>query len=73
MEQMQEFDRFTYTIADRDPLKVAQLERGNLREYWQNAEGWATKLVHAKEMADKADPKKAGRPVIPTPKRRRRG
>ncbi len=57
MKQMQDFDRFTNTIAENDPVKRAALEGGNLRDYWETAKGYMLKLVHAKEAADRANPK----------------
>lgn len=51
---MQDFDAFTFTIAEGDPVKRAELERGNLRDYWRTAEGYVTKLAHAHELSEKA-------------------
>ena len=63
MKQMQDFDMFTRTIGDNDPIRIEALERGNIRDYWGTAEGWAKRLLHAKELSDKANPNKAGRSV----------
>lgn len=56
---MRDFDQFTFTIADGDPVKVHELEGGSVRLYWQVAEGYVTKLAAAKEASDRAAKKHA--------------
>ena len=51
---MRDFDRFTMMIAEGDPIKVAALERGTIRLYWDTAEAYMNRLLNAKKMADKA-------------------
>lgn len=56
---MRDFDAFTVNIADGDPVKRLQLERGTVVQYWDAAENWVVKLAAAKERADKAARKHA--------------
>jgi hypothetical protein len=51
---MRDFDRFTMTIAEGDPVKASTLERGNIRLYWDTAEAYMNRLLHAKKMTDNA-------------------
>lgn len=58
---MRDFDSFTMSIADGDPLKADALERGTVTRYWDTAFAWVTKLAHAHERAKNAE-KKANAP-----------
>lgn len=51
---MTDFDEFTANICGHDPLKMRELERGTVRNYWMIATDHVTKLVNAKEQQDKA-------------------
>lgn len=53
-KQMTDFDEFTANIAGHDPVKIRELERGTIVTYWRVATDHVTKLVNAKERADKA-------------------
>ena len=59
--QMRNFDEFTVTISDGDPIKRTKLERGTVTDYWDTAVHYVTRLATAKEQADKAS-KKSGLP-----------
>lgn len=69
MKQMKDFDAFTFAIAEGDPIKREALENGNIRDYWQRAEKYASDLVMAQERAKKVKPQ-ARQPIL---KRGRRG
>lgn len=51
---MRDFDAFTMNIAEGDPLKREALERGTIVNYWDTAVAYVTKVVAAKEQADRA-------------------
>lgn len=66
MDQMQDFDRFTHTICEGDPVKVQALSRGTIRQYWDTALTYVEKLAFAKEASDRANPKGN----VPSPRRK---
>lgn len=53
-KQMEDFDAFTFTVAQGDPVRRKELERGTIRDYWRSAEDYVRKVAEAKERADNA-------------------
>ena len=56
---MRDFDAFTFTISKKDPIRVRELERSDIKLYWQTAEAYVLELTAAKEASDRAAKKHA--------------